>query len=504
MRVCKQDAVTFLIYVFVCIWNSRTLAHSITTYERLLYLSNNGTNDSSNDCTDSNNPCTLWSQITGQITSGDIVFIDKGNYDAPISLDIDSSSGWTFENYTIIGSGTKNTVIEFSDQYETLFNFDGSSANVSNFKTYDLTYYPVYGSTQEFGYFEYMTMVDIRNITMDDIAKRTNYSWHYDLIGCYYVDSMIVENVQIKDLSVGLFMYARYHTHIAVKNIMFATTNDTAAISMFLFVYADDSDVRIENVVVRDYYLNGGVSLFFDDHSNVSLNNITFNGVSGDKFFYFDSCYNVTMTMSGITIKNSEIDDTLMHIRSSRGNESILIEHSVIDSLLVNSDAVAFDFESYSYSREGTSIIIFNNVTFSNIESTNSYGLIYIYDDFNVEINNCTFENNTNFVSIYCDSYSYCNVVIKNSFFVNNDGLCLDDIRFTNGILLNDNAHASVSIINTVFVGYPYFEYDSTSNVSIDSNTYSMMVGDSDTQSCTPGQTVFVSKDRCVPFQKTK
>ena len=127
MNVHKQDTLTFLLYAFVCIWTTRRLVHTIATYERLLYLFNNDTHDSSNDCTDSTNPCTFWYQ-TSEITSGDILVIDKGNFAASISLDIDSNDEWIFENYTIIGSGADKTVIEFSDKYDALLNFDASSA----------------------------------------------------------------------------------------------------------------------------------------------------------------------------------------------------------------------------------------------------------------------------------------------------------------------------------------------------------------------------------------
>ena len=72
-------------------------------------------------------------------------------------------------------------------------NFGGSSAvtNVSNLKMYNVTYCPSYGSIQEFGYFEYVTMVD----------------------------SLIVENVQIKDFDSECFIYTRYYTDITVQAI---------------------------------------------------------------------------------------------------------------------------------------------------------------------------------------------------------------------------------------------------------------------------------------------
>ena len=88
------------------------------------------------------------------------------NYDASISSDIDSNDEWTFKNYTNIGSGADKTVIEFSDKYEVLLNFDGLPAvtNVSNFEMYNVTYYPTNGSIQEFGYFKHMTMANMSNI----------------------------------------------------------------------------------------------------------------------------------------------------------------------------------------------------------------------------------------------------------------------------------------------------------------------------------------------------
>ena len=483
--------------------------------KRFLYLSNNGTYDQNNDCTDSTNPCTLWSQIQTEITSGDTVFIDKGNYHASSGLDIDLNNGggilFDVKNYVIIGSGAEKTVIEFSDDSDVLFDFDAQSLkNEFNFDISSLTYYPTHGVQQRFGYFSHVRKINIGDIIVNGIAANvTTYSYYYsyDLIYAYHTDSIVVENVQIEDFIVlSQFFCAMYFTEITIKNVEFMissasiTATDTS-FSMFRFTYSNYSDVQIENVLVGDYYLSDG---FYIDHiyySDVYLNNIMVDGVSGDTFFYFYSCSNTAITMNEVTINNSDVD-TLMYV--SRNDINIVIENSVISNVLLNSNAIGFYLEYVNNYLE--SRIILNNVNFTNIESTNSYGLIYISDNFDVEINNCLFENNANFISIiHCDSDSQCNVNIKNSYFVNNDGLCLGKTRIKNGILLANNANGRVNISNSVFVEYPYIEYDSTSSVSIDSNTYSMMIGDNDTdvESCNQHQTVFVSADRCVSFGKS-
>ena len=492
-------------------FNDSMIEFDCASSERLLYLSNNGTYNNGSNCTDVDNPCTLWSQIQREISSGDTVFIDKGTYYASSGLDIDLNSGgglyFDVQNYAIIGSGLEKTVIEFSDYSDILFYFNGRSANEFNVEVSSLTYYPIYGGTPRFGYFYYMTMVNISDIIMNGIATS---SWYYNLIAGYYTDSIVAENIKIEDfIALSQFFYAWRFTYISVNNVEFmmslpSTTANGTSIAMFRFSDGDYGDVRIENVGVSGYYLSSGFYFSSIDYSDMYMNNIMFDGVSGDTFFYFYSCSNATVTMNEIGINNGDVDDKLMYIYYNNGI-NILIENSVISDLLLNSKAVGFYLGSASYFQDASNIIIFNDVSFSNIKSTNSYGLIYIYDNFDVEINNCLFENNTNFKSlIHCDSDSQCNINIKNSSFVNNNGLCLGKTRITNGILLAKNANGSVNISNSVFIGYPYIEYDSTSNVNIDSYTYSMMIGENDTgiESCNQDQTVFVSKDRCVSFEK--
>ena len=73
-------------------------------------------------------------------------------------------------------------------------------------------------------------------------------------------------------------------------------------------------------------------------------------------------------------------------------------------------------FTNLVYGDSYSSILYLNTASFINLIE---YGLIFINDDFDVIIDECLFEYNTNlFASIECDSYSYCNVIIKNIVFL--------------------------------------------------------------------------------------
>ena len=118
----------------------------------------------------------------------------------------------------------------------------------------------------------------------------------------------------------------------------------------------------------------------------------------------------------------------------------------------------------------GNSTIYMKNVSFVNLEANgNAYGLIYISDSYNVIISDSTFENNINFIGlIHCNDYSYCDVSIKNSIFVNNIAGygCLENLFY-----FEHASYATVIIKDNTFYGEPSIYYDDTSNVIIENNT---------------------------------
>ena len=84
--------------------------------------------------------------------------------------------------------------------------------------------------------------------------------------------------------------------------------------------------------------------------------------------------------------------------------------------------------------------------------SSTSKGLIYIDDSYNIQFINCTFKNNSNFISmIQCDSYSYCEISIINSKFINNVDATYSYRSMINGILLESYAYSTITIKNTCF-----------------------------------------------------
>ena len=129
-------------------------------------------------------------------------------------------------------------------------------------------------------------------------------------------------------------------------------------------------------------------------------------------------------------------------------------------------------------------------------------GLIFINSYFDVIIDNCTFLNNSNFAGIiHCDSSSYCNVVITNSKFENNDGLCGTGESVLNGIHLADGAYGTITIEKSLFVGFPWIYNDSTSIVTMDNYTQSMMIDTNISNSdinCPSTASIFVSNNRFV------
>ena len=123
---------------------------------------------------------------------------------------------------------------------------------------------------------------------------------------------------------------------------------------------------------------------------------------------------------------------------------------------------------------------------------------------FDIIIDNCTFIDNKNFAAlIHCDTSSYCDVTIKNSVFERNDGLCGDGQNIENGIYAASGAYGTISIESSMFIGIPWIGADSTSTITIDNETQSMI---SDTMVngtnrdliCSQQLQVFVSNNRYV------
>ena len=468
-----------------------------------LHLSKAGSDgNGTNNCQQGYDPCESWDHACSLLNSQyNRLYISSGFYDAYDQIRLSNDS-----NIKIFGEYAPDTVIYYTGSYGTLF-YSYNEHDTSLYLT-NITYFPEYGATQRLVYFYYGVSLEMNDIIINgNNSNNSNYFYYssYDIVHCYDVDDVIVQNVTIVDItnSYSYLFELQYADSIRFNNILVTGTGNSNS-SSIRFGWFDDTndDVYLSNIIISNYGTSN--TFYFRDNHYVStyLTNIMLNDVYGGTFFTFYSQSYANITMENIVVNGN--DNTLTNAflyYSYNYYGSLTIKDSRFSNFIFDSFAIGFNFDFLYATAE---ITIFS-VTFSNlVASSSSYesGIIYIDDAFSIRIDNCTFENNTNFLSlIYCDSYSNCNINIENSHFTNNNGLCLGKTRLTNGIWLASNANGRVTISNTVFVGYPYIEHDSTSSFSMDNNTYSMVIDVNGTNGCQQDQTVFVSHDRCVSFE---
>ena len=495
--VWQKGMMTFWSYIFVCI-----LIVTIGNAARLHLSAVGSDNNETNNCEQGYNPCGTWDHASSLLNSYyNRLYISSGFYDAHNQIRLSNDS-----NIKIFGEYAPDTVIYYNNIYGTLF-YSDNEHDISLYLT-NITYSPKYGASQRLVYLYYGDSFEMNDIIINgNNSNNSNYFYDssYDMVYCYEVDDIVVQNVTIVDMinSDSYLFELQYADSITFNNILVTMTNNNSNSIRFGWFDDTDGDIYLSNIVITNY---STLSLFYfrdNNYVNTHLTNIMLDNVSGGTFFRFLSQYYDNITMENIIVDgngNILTNNFLCYSRNYYG--SLTIKDSSFRNFIFSSSAIGFNFDSLYYTAE---IRIFN-VTFSNLvaRSSNygySYGIIYVDDEFFINIDNCTFENNTNFISlIYCDSYSYCNINIKNSHFANNDGFCLGERKLINGIFLGSNANGYVTIRNTVFVGYPYIKYDSTSSFFMDNDTYSTVGDVNDTKGCKQDQTVFVSQDRYASF----
>ena len=95
---------------------------------------------------------------------------------------------------------------------------------------------------------------------------------------------------------------------------------------------------------------------------------------------------------------------------------------------------------------------------------------------FTLIIDECIFENITNFISLFhCIDNSYCNIIIRNSIFINNiiQDTCYEPLSSPaySGIYLTSQSYGTANFTNNTLYYDPIIAYDeSTSNVYFDSS----------------------------------
>ena len=479
--------------------------------------------DTSNDCSDENNPCATWSYATSLIDGSESLVslnIGGGEFSVYSGLDVSVGGWWSSSNYTISGKNEDGkSVLKTLSSSVTLFDFSASSSNYiyADLSISDLTYIPLYAQYTRLGYFYYNDNVKFSNVIVDgSFASWYSYRYYiYNLMYIYQVNSLIIENMNILDVNTvdgySDYLFAIYYTdYVSFSRIVCNVTGggiDSEYNSYFaIFDENDYSEMHFNDIKISNSRISEGFYITDNDYSHFYFDSIEFDNVYGGRFFYIYSNWAQTINMSNININanNGTISSSILYCGYNYNGE-LTISNSEFKNIKLGTSAVAFYlYYAYSYARE---TIRFENVLFSNIEaSSGSYGLIFINSYFDVVIDNCTFSNNTNFPAIiHCDTSSYCNVVIKNSVFDKNDGLCGDSEILMNGIYLGTSAYGTLEIENTLFIGIPWIDLDATSTISIDNATQSMMVDvganyTNNDNKCASKMRISVSEDGYVIF----
>ena len=255
-----------------------------------------------------------------------------------------------------------------------------------------------------------------------------------------------------------------------MKNV-FVSTDILGDDSMVQFCDIDHNEgaIYFDNITISHVC---GENLFTFSHSyqyDVDLNNIVLENVCGGYLFYFHDNYYSAISMTNIFVNGN--DKYLYSQLLFLDYGSLTVENAVFSNLILDTSSVIPFYFNQAVSSD---YIYFRNVSFTNLTSVGStYGLISIYDDFNVVIDTCTFENNQDFVGlVHCRSSSYCNVTVKNSLFRSNsfDANCVGTFIYANGIYFEDNVYGLLTLDSNTFDESPYVRYDSTTTVTMDNN----------------------------------
>ena len=408
-----------------------------------LYLSKNvsDNNNDRNDCTDENDPCSSWNSIIASVRSGDKIKIANGIYTVyiPLQVDLRSSTlnvetfGGAVINYTIIGNGKEKTMLHVAQNVTNFLYFDMDDASSSfggNVKIPDLTYYPLTGLDQRFGYFYYGTSPEFSNIIVN--GKKGDSNSSYDMISTDELTTLVIDNMEIYDIVSGSsnreIFSTDYTDTVIISNVVVRTCNKSSDSNIhFGYFSRGHNSIDVENITIKDYY--SSYTMSFDDnwYCDIRLNNVAMDNVYGGVFFYFGWNYYTDITMNNILIDGNDknLENGILFYDYNKAK--LDISNSVFQNFeIIHNFTKMFDFYRDSSSNYFNKYIIFDNVLFENMKSFNSnnYGLIYISDNFNITFNNCKFRNNVGFVAmIHCNDGSHCNISIQDStFYKNNNG----------------------------------------------------------------------------------
>ena len=368
------------------------------------------------------------------------VFIDTGSYkvDTQIHINVGSSVIQT-HTFVLRGTGMSKTIISDTFTSELVY-CDVSIADLY-ISVSDLMYFPMYGTDHDFLYVTQAKQLQLKNIIID-AQNSDGYSWT-DMIYSYQTDSIYVDNLQVYDIDgrsgAATIFDLTYCDSIVMENVLVSTDilDDDSTVR---FCYVDDTgDIYFDNITISNAYGKGLFVVYDSDFCDIYLHNIVLDNVYGGSFFYFYSNRYSDTSMSNIFVNGNDKYLYSYFLYSSYNYGSINVKNSVFSNFVLSTSSIISFYLNQAY------YVCFANVSFANLTSSGStYGLIYIYDDFNVVIDGCTFENNIGFLGlIHCRSSSYCNVIIKDSLFKSNlfADDCFGTSTYTNGVYFENNAY---------------------------------------------------------------
>ena len=420
-----------------------------------LYLSSTSGTDNGT-CTNKTKPCKTWDYVSLLFDTGDKLYIENGVYSASSNSSISKTSSGA-STIDIIGESSESTKIHYISSDST---FISSSYN----KTVVLRNFSLllqYGVDSRLGYFYYDDAVVLDTINVNGIGSDGYGS--YDLVYSYATDNFTAKNIIFYDIdnsNIPFHLFEIWYADsIILENMMVINT---------------DGDFYLQNIKINDYYSTYLFSFRDSDYYDIYLTNITLNNVYGATLFWFYGNYYTNTYMDKILADGhgNYLTISLVYYDYNYGIVWSYVSLEITDSKFSN-----YVFSSSSTSgiylyRQPAEVII-RNVSFINITAYDSVGsgrgLIYVAHSHKVIIDECTFENNTNFVGlVHCIILSYCKVDIRNSVFnanlIKKDCGNGEQLQANSGVYLENRAYGEVNISNNWFDGNPTIIYDSRSH----------------------------------------
>lgn len=378
-------------------------------------------------------------------------------------------------NCTIIGNGIASSYLDsivtslvyIDASLEPYENVD-SNIILSNF-----TYYPprYYMGLVEMLHGTSITVSEIvfdfrYNGTSSNSTYNHSYSCH-NLLRGYNVDSIVANNIQIYGFESSSSSSCYVFDINLANNVQLSNINTIASEELktghylhgLVSLYAVSGTSRIENVHMSNYYSDYTFNLVDCSSSEINLTNITLYNVYGSRLFCFYVRRDVDLLLKNINVDGNghAYPDRLLYYYSELSTEM-----KIVDSEFKN--IIVGDYSLFSLLvEEDSGKIVFNNVTFQNINASKSSAsypnglvLISISEVENIEFNNCKFFNNYGFFAlIYCGDYSACKIAITNTKFIDNIGGYYNSRIMTNGIVFDPTceSYSSLTISDTCFDG---------------------------------------------------